>query len=138
MTKKSSVSRRNFLKSNPVETRHIIEEFTRVAMSNPQIHFSFHHNDLQVFDITPIHSVPEGYQAGLEVAGFERRLWEKFWNYALNPETRDQVGVKNAQIEAPGSLFLPGTIYTLKIEHDGGIRIDTRPIPEILKGESVA
>ncbi len=44
-------ARRNFLKSNPVETRHIIEEFTRVAMSNPQIHFSFHHNDLQVFDL---------------------------------------------------------------------------------------
>lgn len=94
--------------------------------------------DLQVFDITPVHSVPEGYQAGKEVAGFERRLWEKFWNFALNPETRDQVGVKNAQIEAPGSLFLPGTIYTLKIENDGGIRIDTRPIPEILKGEKVA
>ena len=28
-----------------------------------------------------------------------------------------QAGIKNAQIEAPGSLFLPGTIYTLKIEH---------------------
>lgn len=95
-------------------------------------------NDLQVFDITPIHSVPEGYQAGPEVAGFERRLWEKFWNYALNPETREQVGVKNAQIEAPGSLFLPGSIYTLKIEHDGGLRIDARPVPEILKGEKIA
>ena len=44
-------ARRNFLKSNPVETRHIIEEFTRIALSNPHIHFSFHHNDLQVFDL---------------------------------------------------------------------------------------
>lgn len=94
--------------------------------------------DLQVFDITPVHSVPEGYQTNDEVAGFERSLWEKFWEYALNPQTRDQVGVKNAQIEAPGSLFLPGTIYTLKIENDGGIRIDARPIPEILKGEKVS
>ncbi len=94
--------------------------------------------DLQVFDITPAHTVPEGYQTDIEVAGFERQLWEKFWNYALNPQTRDQVGVKNAQIEAPGSLFLPGTIYTLKIEHDGGIRIDTQPIPQILKGEKIA
>ncbi len=45
--------------------------------------------------------------------------------------------IKNAQIEAPGSMFLPGTIYTLKIEHDGGIRIDAEPVPEILKGEAV-
>ncbi len=95
-------------------------------------------NDLQVFDITPMHSVPEGYQTGIEVVGFERRLWEKFWNFALNPQARDQVGIKNAQIEAPGSLFLPGTIYTLKIENDGGIRIDTQPIPQILKGEKIA
>ncbi len=44
-------ARRNFLKSNPVETRHIIEEFTRVALSHPAIAFSFHHNDMQVFDL---------------------------------------------------------------------------------------
>ncbi len=94
--------------------------------------------DLQIFDITPTQSVPEGYRAGSEVSGFEREMWGKFWDYALNPATRDQVGVKNAQIEAPGSSFLPGTIYTLKIENDGGIRIDTQPIPQILKGEKIA
>ena len=94
--------------------------------------------DLQIFDITPTQSVPEGYRTGSEVAGFERKMWGRFWDYALNPATRDQVGVKNAQIEAPGSSFLPGTIYTLKIENDGGIRIDTQPIPQILKGEKIA
>ncbi len=94
--------------------------------------------DLQVFEITPTYSVPEGYRTESEVQGFERSLWDKFWNYALNPQAREQVGIKNAQIEAPGSLFLPGTIYTLKIEHDGGIRIDTQPIPQILKGEKIA
>ena len=30
-------ARRNFLKSNPVETRHIIEEFLRVAMIHPEV-----------------------------------------------------------------------------------------------------
>jgi DNA mismatch repair protein MutL len=34
-------ARRNFLKSNPVETKHIIEEFTRVALAFPEIAFSF-------------------------------------------------------------------------------------------------
>ena len=44
-------ARRNFLKSNPVETRHIIEEFTRVALAHPQISFSLTHNDTVVFDL---------------------------------------------------------------------------------------
>ncbi|HEY4111481.1 DNA mismatch repair endonuclease MutL [Puia sp.] len=34
-------ARRNFLKSNPVEMRHILDEFTRVALSFPSIFFSF-------------------------------------------------------------------------------------------------
>lgn len=44
-------ARRNFLKANAVETRHIVEEFTRVALSHPDIAFSFHHNEMQVFDL---------------------------------------------------------------------------------------
>ncbi len=45
-------ARRNFLKSNPVELRHIIEEFQRIALSNPAIGFSFHQNDLDVYQLT--------------------------------------------------------------------------------------
>ncbi len=42
-------ARRNFLKSNPVETRHIVDEFQRVALANPKIAFSFHNNNVEVF-----------------------------------------------------------------------------------------
>jgi hypothetical protein len=83
--------------------------------------------------ITPVEEVPDGYKVGNPPAPFEREIWKRFWKIALEPESRKRVGIKNAQIEAPGSVFVPGTIYTLVIEHDGGIRIDTRPIPEILK-----
>lgn len=38
-------ARRNFLKSNPVELRHIIDEFTRAALANPAIGFELFHND---------------------------------------------------------------------------------------------
>ncbi len=38
-------ARRNFLKSNPVEMRHIIEEFQRIALAHPDIAFSLTHND---------------------------------------------------------------------------------------------
>jgi hypothetical protein len=91
----------------------------------------------QVFEITPARSIPSGYKLPGENLEFERKLWENFWNYALDPNARHRSGIKNAQIEAPGSMFLPGTIYTLHIEHDGGLRIDAKPVPEILKGEKI-
>lgn len=42
-------ARRNFLKSNASEMRHIVDEFTRVAMSFPHIHFSLTSNGQQMF-----------------------------------------------------------------------------------------
>ncbi len=89
--------------------------------------------DTQERVITPVEEVPEGYRVGDPPSAFEKQVWRRFWQYALDPQKRSRVGIKNAQVEAPGSVFVPGTIYTLMIENDGGIRIDTRPIPEILK-----
>ena len=42
-------ARRNFLKSNPVETRHIIDEFQRVALAYPDIQFSLFQNDMETY-----------------------------------------------------------------------------------------
>ena len=44
-------ARRNFLKSNPSELRHIVEEFTRVAMAFPNIFFSLTSGGQQVFHL---------------------------------------------------------------------------------------
>ena len=44
-------ARRNFLKSNPVEMRHIIDEFQRVALANPQVFFSMHHDGQEVYHL---------------------------------------------------------------------------------------
>ena len=44
-------ARRNFLKSNPVEMRHIIDEFQRVALANPQIFFTLHHDGREVYHL---------------------------------------------------------------------------------------
>ncbi len=46
-------ARRNFLKSNPVETRHIINEFTRVALAHPEVSLFFSHNGTEVYDLRP-------------------------------------------------------------------------------------
>lgn len=42
-------ARRNFLKSNPVELRHISDEFQRVALANPEINMSMINNDLEMY-----------------------------------------------------------------------------------------
>lgn len=44
-------ARRNFLKTDSVELRHIIEEFQRVAIPNPQVAFSLHHNNTEIFHL---------------------------------------------------------------------------------------
>jgi len=44
-------ARRNFLKSNTAEMRHIVDEFTRVALAFPQIFFSLTANNQQIFHL---------------------------------------------------------------------------------------
>ena len=44
-------ARRSFLKSNGVEMRHVIEEFQRIALANPDVSFSLFQNDLESFNL---------------------------------------------------------------------------------------
>jgi DNA mismatch repair protein MutL len=46
-------ARRNFLKSEPVEMKHVVEEFERVALAHPDIGFSLHHNGNELFNLRP-------------------------------------------------------------------------------------
>ena len=46
-------ARRKFLKSDPVELRHVVEEFKRVALAHPSIHFTMVHNEMEVFHLNP-------------------------------------------------------------------------------------
>jgi DNA mismatch repair protein MutL len=44
-------ARRNFLKSETVEQRHIVDEFQRVALAHPNIHFTMYHNGSEMFNL---------------------------------------------------------------------------------------
>nr|WP_314839146.1 DNA mismatch repair endonuclease MutL [uncultured Flavobacterium sp.] len=46
-------ARRNFLKSDTVEYRHIVDEFQRVALAHPNIQFTFYHNGSEMFNLPP-------------------------------------------------------------------------------------
>ena len=59
-------ARRNFLKSNTVETRHIIDEFHRVTLTHPNIEFSLYNNGSELFH--------------LPVSNFRQRLVNTFGN----------------------------------------------------------
>ena len=91
----------------------------------------------EVYEVNQINEIPSGYEIKEARNIFEKRLWQKFWDFALDNEQVQRIGVKNAQIEAPGTKFIPGLLYTVKIEHDGGLRIDGQRIPSILKGETI-
>ncbi len=69
-------ARRNFLKSNSAELKHIIEEFTRVALAFPEIYFSFTNNGQDVFHWEAgsfkqraIHVLGNSYQTKLVAVG---------------------------------------------------------------------
>jgi DNA mismatch repair protein MutL len=44
-------ARRKFLKSDPVEMRHILEEFHHLALAFEQIHFKLYHNDQEIYHL---------------------------------------------------------------------------------------
>ncbi|NNE78566.1 MAG: DNA mismatch repair endonuclease MutL [Pricia sp.] len=44
-------ARRNFLKSNQVELRHITDEFHRVALAHPKVVFHFYNNGSELFNL---------------------------------------------------------------------------------------
>jgi DNA mismatch repair protein MutL len=45
-------ARRKFLKSNPAELKHIVNEIQRIALANPDISISLHHNGSAVYELS--------------------------------------------------------------------------------------
>ncbi len=50
-------ARRKFLKSDNVEFKHIVEEFTRVALTRPEIGFTLAHNGRDIYVLKPAKSL---------------------------------------------------------------------------------
>jgi DNA mismatch repair protein MutL len=85
-------ARRNFLKSNPVEMNHIVDEFYRLALAYPDIAFAFHNNDQLLFDLPPsklsqriVNIFGKSYQSQLAACQEETDLL-KIMGYVGKPE----------------------------------------------------
>lgn len=44
-------ARRKFLKSDPVELRHILDQFTRLALAHPDVYFTMYHNGNEMYHL---------------------------------------------------------------------------------------
>lgn len=86
-------ARRNFLKSNAAEMRHIVDEFTRVALSFPTIQFSLTANNQQLFHLESgslkqriVQLLGNHYNARL-VAVKEETDYMNIYGFAGKPDT---------------------------------------------------
>ena len=86
-------ARRNFLKSNPAELRHIVDEFIRVAMAFPEVFFSLTSNGQQVFHLEKgtlkqriVQILGNNYNAKL-VAVQEHTDYMNIYGFVGKPET---------------------------------------------------
>ncbi|MBK7098501.1 MAG: DNA mismatch repair endonuclease MutL [Sphingobacteriales bacterium] len=86
-------ARRNFLKSNASEMRHIIEEFTRVAMSFPHVRYILISNGQQIFHLEQgslkqriIQLLGNSYNAKV-VSVKEETDFMKIYGFTGKPET---------------------------------------------------
>lgn len=84
-------ARRNFLKTDQVELRHIIEEFQRVVLVHPDIEFSFTHNGDELFH--------------LPASGLRQRL-VSFFGKSLN-EKLVPVDTETEMVKIHGFVFKP-------------------------------
>ena len=46
-------ARRKFLKSDNTEIRHIVTEFQKIVLAHPEISFSLHHNESEIYNLSP-------------------------------------------------------------------------------------
>ena len=86
-------ARRNFLKSNAAELRHIVDEFIRVSMSFPEVFFSLTSNGQQVFCLEKgtlkqriVQILGSNYNARL-VAVQEQTDYMNIYGFVGKPET---------------------------------------------------
>ncbi len=96
-------ARRNFLKSAPVEMRHIIDEFQHVAISSPGTTMKLYHNDLEIYNL------PAGKLARRIINLFGKNYQEQL--VACQEETehvniRGYIGVPGYAKKTRGEQFL--------------------------------
>ena len=76
--------------------------------------------------------IPAIYRgADPRVSQFEQELWREFWRLADDEQYRKSMGVRVAQGDGVWRPFEPGKLYTITLQHDGGLSITSEPLKGI-------
>ena len=51
------------------------------------------------------------------------RLWARFWEFADDPETASQFGIRVAQLEAPAVKLKKGQVWEVTLDASGGVNV---------------
>ncbi|NND09104.1 MAG: DNA mismatch repair endonuclease MutL [Saprospiraceae bacterium] len=153
-------ARRKFLKSNTVELRHILDEFQRIAIAHPEIHFEVFHNQTETYHLpsdglrkrivnlfgktlndrlVPIEEETElcnisGYIGKPESA--KRRRGEQF--FLINNRFIKSAYLNHAVLMAYENLIAPGSypFYALYLQMDPSrIDVNVHPTKQEIKFE---
>jgi hypothetical protein len=87
-------------------------------------------NTTEQIELTKINTVPRAYKIKGSENPKEEEIWKTLWGYALDGKSSSNVVMKNARINAPGKIFIPGTMYTLTISQDGSLSVETSSLVE--------
>ena len=76
--------------------------------------------------------IPAVYRgADPHVSEFEQELWRDFWRLADDEQYRKSMGVRVAQGDGVWRPFEPGKLYTITLQTDGGLIINSEPLKGI-------
>lgn len=131
-------ARRNFLKSNAVETRHIVDEFQRVALSNPEVSFTLIQNDSETYNL------PKGKLSQRIVSLFgknhqkqlitceESTDWVKVYGYVGKPENSKKT--RGEQFFFVNNRFIKNNYLNHAVygAYEGMIKQDSHPFYVLL------
>lgn len=76
--------------------------------------------------------VPDIYRVDDDPSPLEVALWRDFWKFANDPDAAAAAGVRVAQGEAPYTKMEEGKIYTLSLDHSGGLNIGASSVPAVM------
>jgi len=75
------------------------------------------------FELDSTHSRPAAYSSGREMPAFEREIWERFWDFANDPEKAQRAGVRAAHGDAPFIKVRSGKTYLVDLRASDGLTI---------------
>jgi hypothetical protein len=71
-------------------------------------------------------SRPIAYERGSTMPEFEKEVWEKFWEFANDPDKAQKAGLRAAHGDAPFIQVRPGKVYTLELRASDGLTISAK------------